>query len=102
MAAMLLTRPMNHEYFAGVHTEFWASPTRSYLLIVPSSGKMTAIVPSVAAFLWTDSPAVGTVHKMLGMELSEADFEVIGSELKNLGNSTGKTKFGAELGHEFA
>jgi len=36
-------------YFTGFHTPFWQSPTRPWFLVVPSSGKPIAVIPSIGA-----------------------------------------------------
>tara|TARA_E500000331_G_scaffold243091_1_gene233484 strand:- start:1782 stop:2942 length:1161 start_codon:yes stop_codon:yes gene_type:complete len=36
-------------YFTGFHTPFWQSPTRPWFVVVPSSGKPIAVIPSIGA-----------------------------------------------------
>ncbi|MBD1147561.1 aminopeptidase P family protein [Pelagibacterales bacterium SAG-MED31] len=44
---ILLTTPQNIRYFTGYNSQFWESPTRSWFLVVPASGKPIAIVPEI-------------------------------------------------------
>lgn len=36
-------------YFTGFHTPFWQSPTRPWFVVIPSSGKPIAVIPSIGA-----------------------------------------------------
>ncbi len=45
-ALLLTTEPMVR-YFSGFLSQFWASPTRPWFLIVPSQGKPIAVIPSI-------------------------------------------------------
>lgn len=47
--ALLLMTEAEVRYFSGFQTLFWQSPTRPWFLIVPSSGKPTAVVPKIGA-----------------------------------------------------
>ncbi len=56
--ALLLTTEPEVRYFTGYLTRFWESPTRPWFLVLPASGKPTAIIPSIGADLmgatWID------------------------------------------------
>ena len=47
--ALLLTTEPEVRYFTGYFTEFWQSPTRSWFLLVPQSGKPVAVIPTIGA-----------------------------------------------------
>ncbi len=55
LAALLLTTEQEVRYFTGYLTRFWESPTRPWFLIVPSSGKPVAVIPSIGAALMGQS-----------------------------------------------
>ncbi|MEM7733858.1 MAG: M24 family metallopeptidase, partial [Pseudomonadota bacterium] len=56
--ALLLTTEADIRYFTGFLTRFWESPSRSWFLIVPGSGKPIAVIPSIGEALmastWID------------------------------------------------
>ena len=56
--ALLLTTEADVRYFTGYLTRFWESPSRPWFLVVPSSGKPVAVIPSIGAALmgqtWLD------------------------------------------------
>lgn len=45
--AMLFTTEANIRYFTGFHTQFWQSPTRPWFVVVPATGKPTAVIPEI-------------------------------------------------------
>ncbi|MGI9334350.1 MAG: M24 family metallopeptidase [Gammaproteobacteria bacterium] len=47
--ALLLTTEPDVRYFSGFHTQFWASPTRPWFLLVPAQGKPVAVIPGIGA-----------------------------------------------------
>ena len=47
LAALLLTTEPEIRYFTGFLTRFWESPTRPWFLIVPASGDVIAVIPSI-------------------------------------------------------
>lgn len=44
---LLLTTEADFRYVSGFQTPFWQSPTRPWFLVVPASGKPTAVIPSI-------------------------------------------------------
>lgn len=58
LAGILLMTEPEVRYFSGFQTLFWQSPTRSWFLFVPASGKPVAVVPEIGAELmrrsWLD------------------------------------------------
>ena len=46
LAVLLLTGEADFRYFAGFHTETWASPTRPRFLVLPADGELVAVVPA--------------------------------------------------------
>ena len=51
LGALLLTTEPEVRYFTGFLTRFWESPSRPWFLIVPSSGRPIAVIPSIGAAL---------------------------------------------------
>ena len=51
LGALLLTTEPEVRYFTGYLTRFWESPSRPWFLIVPSSGRPIAVIPSIGAAL---------------------------------------------------
>lgn len=49
--ALLLTTEPDIRYVTGFLTRFWESPTRSWFVIVPTSGAPVAVIPSIGAAL---------------------------------------------------
>jgi len=47
--ALLLTSEAEIRYFTGFMTQFWQSPTRPWFVVLPSSGKPVAVIPSIGA-----------------------------------------------------
>ena len=47
VGALLLTNEAEIRYFTGFMTQFWQSPTRPWFVVIPSSGKPIAIIPSI-------------------------------------------------------
>ena len=47
VGALLLTSEAEIRYFTGFMTQFWQSPTRPWFVVIPSSGKPVAIIPSI-------------------------------------------------------
>jgi len=45
--AMLFASEAEIRYFTGFMTPFWQSPTRPWFLVLPSSGKPVAVIPSI-------------------------------------------------------
>ena len=54
VAAILLTSEAEIRYFTGFMTQFWQSPTRSWFVLIPVSGKPVAIIPSIGVPLMRD------------------------------------------------
>ena len=49
IGALLLTSEAEIRYFTGFMTQFWQSPTRPWFVVLPSSGKPLAVIPSIGA-----------------------------------------------------
>ena len=49
VGALLLTSEAETRYFTGFMTQFWQSPTRPWFVVLPSSGKPVAVIPSIGA-----------------------------------------------------
>ena len=47
IAALLVNTEPEVRYFTGFHTPFWQSPTRPWFVVVPSTGKPIAVIPSI-------------------------------------------------------
>jgi Xaa-Pro dipeptidase len=55
LAGILLMSEPDVRYFSGFQTLFWQSPTRSWFLFVPSTGKPIAVIPEIGAALMRKS-----------------------------------------------
>lgn len=49
LSALLLTTEPDIRWFTGFLTQFWLSPTRSWFLVVPASGKPVAVIPGIGS-----------------------------------------------------
>ena len=49
VGALLVTSEAEIRYFTGFMTQFWQSPTRPWFVVLPSSGKPVAVIPSIGA-----------------------------------------------------
>ena len=49
VGALLMTSEAEIRYFTGFMTQFWQSPTRPWFVVIPSSGKPVAVIPSIGA-----------------------------------------------------
>lgn len=49
LGAILICTEPEVRYFTGFFTPFWQSPTRPWFVVIPSSGKPIAVVPSIGA-----------------------------------------------------
>ncbi|MEM9426266.1 MAG: Xaa-Pro peptidase family protein [Pseudomonadota bacterium] len=49
--ALLLTTEPEVRYYTGFLTRFWESPTRPWFVVLPSSGKPIAVIPTIGAHL---------------------------------------------------
>ncbi len=47
-AVFVCTEP-EVRYFTGFHTPFWQSPTRPWFVVIPSTGKPIAVIPSIGS-----------------------------------------------------
>lgn len=51
LSALLLTTEPEVRYYTGFLTRFWESPTRPWFVIVPDSGTLISVIPSIGAHL---------------------------------------------------
>ena len=47
MDAILLTTQVDIEYYTGFKSQFFQSPTRPWFVLIPSTGKPKAIIPTI-------------------------------------------------------
>lgn len=56
--ALFVTSEQHVRYFTGLDTQFWASPTRPWFVIVPRDGALIAVIPEIGgpgmARTWVD------------------------------------------------
>ena len=56
--ALLVTSEQHVRYFTGFDSQFWASPTRPWFVIVPADGPLVAVIPEIGgpgmAATWVD------------------------------------------------
>lgn len=83
LAAMLLTTEQEVRYFTGYLTRFWESPTRPWYLIVPSSGKPVAVIPSIGAALMAQT-WIDDIRTWSSPDLSDDGVSLLASTLHEL------------------
>ncbi len=47
--ALLVTQEQHVRYFTGFDSQFWASPTRPWFVVVPREGALIAVIPEIGA-----------------------------------------------------
>ena len=55
LAALLLTTEPELRYYTGFLTRFWESPTRPWFVIIPPTGDLIAVIPSIGAHLMSQT-----------------------------------------------
>ena len=95
--ALLLTRETEIRYFTGFLTRFWESPSRPWFLIVPSSGKPVAVIPSIGVALmsrtWIDD-----IRSWSSPNLQDDGVSLLADALCEL--CPDKARIGVPSGHE--
>lgn len=103
--ALFLTMEAHHFYFTGMQSEFWASPTRPYFLVLPAEGQITAIVPSISGILYEDCKhTVGQVLTWPAPRPEDDGVSTLVDVLQGIVPSKqgGHAIIGAELGAELS
>ena len=95
--ALLISNPANLRYFIGIDTHFWESPTRSWFLVVPLSGRPLAIIPEIGESLFQKS-FVEDIYTWSSPNVNGDDISPLKSVLESLPSRFGA--IGAELGKE--
>ncbi len=84
-------------YFTGFHTPFWQSPTRSWFVIVPTTGRPIAVIPAIGA----DSMSATWVDSILTWPAPQPDDDGISLLASALGDVVGPSgTVGIPMGHE--
>jgi Xaa-Pro aminopeptidase len=96
--ALLLTTEADVRYFTGFLTRFWESPSRSWFLVLPASGKPIAVIPSIGAALmgttWIDD-----IRTWRAPDLEDDGISLLSACLDEvLGGEAGRV--GLPAGHE--
>eukprot|EP00927_Polykrikos_kofoidii_P079542 TRINITY_DN76321_c0_g1_i1.p1 TRINITY_DN76321_c0_g1~~TRINITY_DN76321_c0_g1_i1.p1 ORF type:complete len:436 (+),score=66.52 TRINITY_DN76321_c0_g1_i1:179-1309(+) len=101
MSAILLTMEPHHRYFANVTSEFMASPTRPFFLVVPAKGLITAVIPSISSTLYKTA-AIGNIITWSAPRHGDDGVSELTTALSAALRTQSATmqKIGAELGHE--
>lgn len=103
LGAIFLTAEAHHSYFGGVRSEFWASPTRPFFLVLPSTGKITAVIPSIGKNIYgTSASTIGPIETWSAPNPTDDGISKLTEVLqRTLDRDPNVTKIGAELGFEF-
>lgn len=95
--ALLVTSEQHVRYFTGFDSQFWASPTRPWFVIVPRGGSLIAMVPEIGAhgmaLTWVDD-----VRTWPSPRPEDDGVSLVADSLSSLPNRFGR--IGAELGPE--
>ncbi len=97
IAALLLTTEPDIRYFTGFLTRFWESPTRPWFLIIPSSGKPIAVIPSIGEALMARC-WVRDIRTWQAPDLSDDGVSLLAETLKEAVGASGS--IGSPMGHE--
>lgn len=101
LGALFLTMEVHHSYFGGVASEFWASPTRPFFLVLPSKGNITAVVPSIGENLYSMSATtIQNIETWSAPNPTDDGVSKLAAVLKKTLDAAGVEKVGAELGFE--
>ncbi|MEL6200738.1 MAG: Xaa-Pro peptidase family protein [Pseudomonadota bacterium] len=95
--AMLLTTEPEIRWFTGFLTRFWESPTRPWFLLVPSSGKPVAIIPSIGAHLMGQS-WIEDIRCWQSPNLVDDGVSLLADTIHDIIGTTGR--IGIPSGHE--
>lgn len=95
--ALLVTAEPNVRYFSGFDTQFWASPTRPWFLVVPREGGPVAVIPEIGvpgmAKTW-----IQDIRAWPAPRPEDDGVNLLSQALTSLPRRFGKV--GAEFGHE--
>ena len=97
--ALLVTIPSNIRYFTGIDTHFWESPTRSWFLVVPLSGRLMAVIPEIGEKLF-EKTFVKDIYTWSSPNIKGDDISPLKSLLDSMPSRFGA--IGAELGKEMS
>lgn len=97
LAALLLTTEPEVRYFTGYLTRFWESPTRPWFLIVPATGSVVAVIPSIGAPLMARA-GVADIRTWSAPNLADDGVTLLAETLKELVPSG--ERIGVPDGHE--
>lgn len=103
--ALFLTMEAHHFYFTGMQSEFWASPTRPYFLVLPAEGQITAVVPTISGTLYEECKhTVGQVLTWPAPRPEDDGVSTLVDVLQGIVPSKqgGRAIIGAELGSELS
>ncbi len=96
---ILLTTPQNIRYFTGYNSQFWESPTRPWFVVVPLSGKPTAIIPEIGETEFKNT-WLEEIKTWPSPRPDDEGVSILKSTLENLKKTFGQ--IGLELGSEMA
>lgn len=95
--AIVLTTEPDIRYFTGFFTRFWQSPTRPWFVILPSTGKPVAVIPSIGLDLMS-SCWVSDIRTWVSPDLNDDGVSLLANTLKDICGAN--AKIGMPMGHE--
>eukprot|EP00928_Gymnodinium_smaydae_P054771 TRINITY_DN3848_c0_g2_i1.p1 TRINITY_DN3848_c0_g2~~TRINITY_DN3848_c0_g2_i1.p1 ORF type:complete len:446 (-),score=63.46 TRINITY_DN3848_c0_g2_i1:608-1882(-) len=98
MDAVLLTSEANIRYFTGWRSQFWQSPTRSWFVIVPASGKPIAVVPTIGEKTFAEAHTQKVISWPAPRVDDDGLTELRDAILQDIAHQSGR--IGTEMGHE--
>ncbi len=95
--ALLVTTPANVRYFSGFDSQFWASPTRPWFLVVPRRADPIAVIPEIGvpgmARTWVEA-----IRSWPAPRPEDDGVSLLAATLAEVAGEHGRV--GAELGRE--
>ncbi len=97
--ALLVCTEPEVRYFSGFLTPFWQSPTRPWFLVLPCSGKPTAVIPEIGVPLMSTT-WVGDIRSWPAPQPEDDGVSLLAETLADAGASRGR--IGLPMGPETA
>ena len=81
LGAMLFASETDIRYFTGFMTQFWQSPTRPWFVILPTTGKPIAVIPTIGVPLMRDC-FVDDIHSWASPAASDDGVSLLVSTIR--------------------
>ena len=81
LGAMLFASETDIRYFTGFMTQFWQSPTRPWFVILPTTGKPIAVIPTIGVPLMRDC-FVDDIHSWASPAASDDGVNLLVSTIR--------------------